>query len=323
MENLPNVSSSQCNMESRKNSTEEKRDIDAASPLQVSSATTAPRDKVPTGLNQAFFCPLTKQVFEDPVVANDGITYERVAIEKIGKFSESKVYPNRVLQAIIREELDTTIYEISPHMMQSVEQEDSLSERELTSRLRKVKESYCCPITMSVLQVPVIDPDGNTFERDAIKHWIRTHGTSPITRTSLTQQQLYSNTTLAYALQEVITDSKMIKFDPPASMQYVQIEPTTFEEAGDIEEGTAESPAAATTTNSGIHADRERNIHVVGMECHDWLWDAAGDLLRVTFFAFVACGCGLFWAYHPEFVVLLFVPVLVGICLLVDAMSNE
>ena len=33
---------------------------------------------------------------------------------------------------------------------------------------------------------PVIDPEGNSFEREAIERWLRTHQTSPITRSRLT-----------------------------------------------------------------------------------------------------------------------------------------
>jgi hypothetical protein len=34
-----------------------------------------------------------------------------------------------------------------------------------------------CPITLEPLVDPVIDPEGNTFERAAIFAWIREHGT--------------------------------------------------------------------------------------------------------------------------------------------------
>lgn len=38
----------------------------------------APRQKIPTDL----LCPLTKQLFVEPVIAGDGQTYERAAIEE-------------------------------------------------------------------------------------------------------------------------------------------------------------------------------------------------------------------------------------------------
>jgi hypothetical protein len=50
----------------------------------------------------------------------------------------------------------------------------------------------------------VIDPDGRTFEREAICNWIRVKGTSPVTRNALAVSQLRSNE----ALLDLIEDEK-------------------------------------------------------------------------------------------------------------------
>ena len=50
---------------------------------------------------------------------------------------------------------------------------------------------------------PVIDPDGHTYERGAILHWIQGNNDSPITRKPLEADQLYENTTLLDALIEL------------------------------------------------------------------------------------------------------------------------
>ena len=294
-------------------------------------ASTSPSDleRMLHNLNPAFLCPITKEVFEDPVVAKDGITYERSAIEKLHKFSRRKFYPNRALQTIIKEESDSSTgmsdVSLSIRMMGLVDQEEPtgvLSEREVAHRLQHLRESYCCPITMSVLQVPVIDPDGNTFERDAIHQWIRTHGTSPITRTPLSTKQLYFNFTLACALQETITDSKMVKFDPPASMQFLQIEPTLSDD-GDIEEGTSESSGSSSSSSGSSSSSDSNAREAAGVTCIKLLLEATPDLLRVAFFTFVACGCILFWAHNPEFLIILLAPIFVGLCLLMEAIQRE
>lgn len=41
-------------------------------------------------------------------------------------------------------------------------------------------ESFLCPITHELMNDPVIDPDGNSYERSAIEDWLRQHSTSPI-----------------------------------------------------------------------------------------------------------------------------------------------
>ena len=52
---------------------------------------------------------------------------------------------------------------------------------------------FYCPIGMNLMEDPVIDPDGNTFERNAIEKWLRKKGTSPITRNRMDISQLRSN----------------------------------------------------------------------------------------------------------------------------------
>jgi hypothetical protein len=49
---------------------------------------------------------------------------------------------------------------------------------------------------------PVIDPDGNSYEKHAIEYWIRQSGTSPITRTALSVDDLRPNRALKIAIDE-------------------------------------------------------------------------------------------------------------------------
>ena len=53
--------------------------------------------------------------------------------------------------------------------------------------------SLTCPITHEPFVDPVIDPEGNTYERAAIVEWVLQHGTSPVTRAALTVDQLVPN----------------------------------------------------------------------------------------------------------------------------------
>ncbi len=61
------------------------------------------------------------------------------------------------------------------------------------------KEFYC-PITQEVMQDPMIGPDGQTYEREAIENWLQIHHTSPITRVAMDAAQLIPN----YALKNTI-----------------------------------------------------------------------------------------------------------------------
>jgi len=50
-----------------------------------------------------------------------------------------------------------------------------------------------CPITTDVMMDPVIDHEGNTYERSAILSWLKINNTSPVTRNPLRVDQLIPN----------------------------------------------------------------------------------------------------------------------------------
>ena len=47
-----------------------------------------------------------------------------------------------------------------------------------------------CPITLEPIRVPVMDPEGHIYEREAIEDWIKDHGTSPISRVPMTMEDI-------------------------------------------------------------------------------------------------------------------------------------
>jgi Mg-chelatase subunit ChlD len=60
---------------------------------------------------------------------------------------------------------------------------------------------FRCPITHEVMVDPVIDGDGNSYERQAITEWLRKNNVSPITRLPLNINQLITNRALLDLIQ--------------------------------------------------------------------------------------------------------------------------
>jgi hypothetical protein len=60
---------------------------------------------------------------------------------------------------------------------------------------------FTCPLTLEVMVDPVVDPDGNTYERSAIEEWLAQHAVSPLTRRPLTADQLVPNRMLRSMLE--------------------------------------------------------------------------------------------------------------------------
>jgi len=79
-----------------------------------------------------------------------------------------------------------------------------------------IPSAFICPITLYMMNQPVSDPDGNTYERTAIEQWISQHGTSPITRNPMTLRDLRPNR----ALSELINKYKQDQLTPtnPANL---------------------------------------------------------------------------------------------------------
>eukprot|EP01113_Clastostelium_recurvatum_P003822 TRINITY_DN1168_c0_g1_i2.p1 TRINITY_DN1168_c0_g1~~TRINITY_DN1168_c0_g1_i2.p1 ORF type:complete len:809 (+),score=247.47 TRINITY_DN1168_c0_g1_i2:121-2547(+) len=63
-------------------------------------------------------------------------------------------------------------------------------------------ESFICPLTHEVMNDPVVDHEGNSYERAAIENWLKSHATSPITRAPLTKANLAPNRALRDAISE-------------------------------------------------------------------------------------------------------------------------
>jgi hypothetical protein len=53
-----------------------------------------------------------------------------------------------------------------------------------------------CPITQDVMREPVIDKEGNTYEKSAILEWLKTDNKSPITRNVISASELIPNRAL-------------------------------------------------------------------------------------------------------------------------------
>jgi hypothetical protein len=73
-----------------------------------------------------------------------------------------------------------------------------------------VPESFYCPLTHEVMTDPVVDPEGNTYERSAIETWLKKNTTSPITRTPLSLSSLAPNRALKDLIAEILPNGGAI-----------------------------------------------------------------------------------------------------------------
>ena len=62
-------------------------------------------------------------------------------------------------------------------------------------------EDFMCPITSALMEDPVVDRDGNSYERKSIEMWLMSNRTSPITRLPLNVEELVPNRALRNAIE--------------------------------------------------------------------------------------------------------------------------
>ena len=97
------------------------------------------------------------------------------------------------------------------------------------AQLEATSQEYLCPILHEVMREPVVCADGHTYEGRAMRHWLLTHNTSPMTNLPLTSRNLIPNLTLANLINSYILVNNIIL--PPVVPLPVP-ETTTAQAAG-------------------------------------------------------------------------------------------
>jgi hypothetical protein len=97
--------------------------------------------------------------------------------------------------------------------------------------------TFICPITQELMVDPVIDPDGNSYERKAIEGWLRQNNTSPITRAPLAITDLRPNRALKQAIDEYRLSIKPKKQSSVSHTAKQQQKPTELTVFGNYADG--------------------------------------------------------------------------------------
>jgi len=207
-----------------------------------------------------FYCPITKQVMEDPVVKSDGVSYERSAVASMG---DEKMYENRALKTVIDDAVaasGTSVRAVAlriQHSMRKVYNEAIENSLIPSKEYRPLPDVYYCPITFSLIHDPVIDPEGTTYEKVAIVKWIQENGTSPLTRTELSIEDLFPNRAIEELLNiEKTRDESSID---PSIRKFKNEEAPKMDSNIDVETGDAIGADFPTNHEELTESERRRN----------------------------------------------------------------
>ena len=73
--------------------------------------------------------------------------------------------------------------------------------KDILEQTTEISEAFKCCITHHLMTDPVVDPEGNTYERSAIMTWLQHNSTSPVTRANLTSDKLSDNRVVRNAIE--------------------------------------------------------------------------------------------------------------------------
>jgi hypothetical protein len=71
-----------------------------------------------------------------------------------------------------------------------------------------------CPISLSVMEDPVLAGDGHSYDRASIELWLQSHAVSPITNLPLASATLIPNHALRSAIAEFREERAKAKSSP-------------------------------------------------------------------------------------------------------------
>ena len=75
--------------------------------------------------------------------------------------------------------------------------------------MHALEQSMECPILRTIMNDPVVDPEGYTYEREAILQWLDVSRVSPVTRKPLFPHQLTPNRALRSVIQSYLLSKEV------------------------------------------------------------------------------------------------------------------
>lgn len=124
-------------------------------------------------------------------------------VRRVDRLSNPPIVPRIVPRIVPLEQLQRTAPEPPKNPLDDLAPEPKL----LETTPQALVDVCTCPITYEIMRDPVIDPEGNSFERVAIISALKKNPKSPITRTPLNPKQLIENRALKQTIQALTASS--------------------------------------------------------------------------------------------------------------------
>ena len=108
----------------------------------------------------------------------------------------------------------------------------------------EIPDMYLCPILRELMTDPVVAADGHTYERRAIKRWIKNEGTSPMTRARISDKSVIPNQALKQVI-EAFVKAENDKYDQMLKHLQSEVAKLKVENAAHAAAASASASASA------------------------------------------------------------------------------
>ena len=138
--------------------------------------------------------------------------------------------------------------------------------RDVSSGCNNVPRSFYCPLTLEVMVDPVIDTEGNTFERETLMHWLSLYGASPVSRQPLNANLVVPNFALRDTIHEVMGPTWVAQRREELKHQYSLFSLGELNEDDLLKQNSLDSSSSShlSYSNSTFHASK----HHERMQCY-------------------------------------------------------
>ncbi len=164
----------------------------------------------------------TTEVIDDPMSNEDIVNQDDISDEDMEMTNDYEISGSRPIYnegGELRQAINNTSREEAQRAIQAAITLQSMriqEQMELDENVEEeIPEEFKCPISLDLMQDPVLAADGHSYDRAQIESWFRTSHTSPNTRLRLNTLALYPNIELRNRINSWLSERNRPELPPP------------------------------------------------------------------------------------------------------------
>lgn len=114
---------------------------------------------------------------------------------------EQEMQENKIIFREILKKLDSTDLEVSQRQVEIMNQ---IFDPNYTMSKERIPAEFICPLTEQMLNVPVVNQYGNSYEEEKYRSYVALHNKDPVSGKPIVNGNLYTNFSLIDAIDDFL-----------------------------------------------------------------------------------------------------------------------